>query len=360
MHTFESSLRSTLMTHRHAQKLMDDGDTDSVRNLLDDDQTLFDAVRTNLEVSEKSFRKLVASIEVFTIVQSIISLKKNASWSELYIMATSGELADSILVREVLLSIKRLPSDSMRDLVTQLSHHLPAFNKISEDLAKLIADTMDNSTPLRSEHDVHHNTLRTTVVAQKVELSKQTAALSKQDLEYSKIVNRVDTVLREYFQQTLVNPQDLFLHEILMYDAKSPYRDAFTPRPRFAVERALSSPHDYLGCTCCNSDQNGLSPTQPTTAILYQLYLESGSQINVADLWSAFSTIVATEDQEDEEAEQQRNLFVHRENIIDSASTNVTASALFSQALAELKYMGMIKASRKKTDHLAKLAWKGL
>ena len=356
----EHSIVSSLMNHRYAKKLMDDGDIDSVRRLLDDDRTLLDAVRTNLKISETSLREVTEGIEVLTTVQPIISLKKNATWSELYILAMSGELDGSSLVREVLLSVKKMSSDSMHGLITQLSHHLPAINKISEDLAKLMAATADDPAPLRSEHDVHHNTLRTTVVAQKVELSKQTAALSKQDMEYSKIVNRVDTVLREYFQQSFINPQDLFLHEILIYDAKSPYRDAFTPRPRFAVERALSSPHDYLGCTCCNNARNGLSPTQPTAAILYQLYLESGSQINVSDLWSAFSTIVATEDPEDEEAEQQRNLFVPRGDIKDGASTNVTPSALFSQALAELKYMGMIKASRKKADHLAKLAWKGL
>lgn len=34
--------------------------------------------------------------------------------------------------------------------------------------------------------------------------------------------------------------------------------------------------------------------------------------------------------------------------------------ALFSRALAELKYMGMVKSSRKKADHISKLAWKGL
>lgn len=39
---------------------------------------------------------------------------------------------------------------------------------------------------------------------------------------------------------------------------------------------------------------------------------------------------------------------------------DATYRALFSQALAELKYLGMIKSSRKKADHLAKLAWKGL
>ena len=34
--------------------------------------------------------------------------------------------------------------------------------------------------------------------------------------------------------------------------------------------------------------------------------------------------------------------------------------ALFYRALADLKYLGMIKHSKKKTDHMAKLAWKGL
>lgn len=34
--------------------------------------------------------------------------------------------------------------------------------------------------------------------------------------------------------------------------------------------------------------------------------------------------------------------------------------ALFSRGLAELKYLGMVKGSRKKADHVAKLLWKGL
>lgn len=34
--------------------------------------------------------------------------------------------------------------------------------------------------------------------------------------------------------------------------------------------------------------------------------------------------------------------------------------ALFYRGLAELKYLGMIKISKRKTDHLQKLAWKGL
>lgn len=43
-----------------------------------------------------------------------------------------------------------------------------------------------------------------------------------------------------------------------------------------------------------------------------------------------------------------------------SCWANGIERALFSRALAELKYMGMIRNSRKKADHIAKLSWKGL
>jgi origin recognition complex subunit 3 len=34
--------------------------------------------------------------------------------------------------------------------------------------------------------------------------------------------------------------------------------------------------------------------------------------------------------------------------------------AIFQRALAELKYLGLVKPSRKKTDHVSKVMWKGL
>jgi origin recognition complex subunit 3 len=39
--------------------------------------------------------------------------------------------------------------------------------------------------------------------------------------------------------------------------------------------------------------QSALLVTQPPTALLYQLYLESGSMINVHDMWAAFNELIA-------------------------------------------------------------------
>ena len=221
-----------------------------------------------------------------------------------------AELAGSAAFEEMMLSVKKLPSDTMGAMLNDLEGLAVPF-KLAETMTELrqLTDHLeDPKVPLRSAYDVHHETLRTTVVAQKVSLSKNTSTLSAQDSAYTKIVDRIYTTLCDYFETSLVNPQDLFLNEILIFDSKTPHRDVFTPKPRYAIERALSSPHDYLDCDCCGGTEGGLSATQPATAILYQLYLESGAVINTADLWSAFWTIVGGDGVEDEEAERQKAL----------------------------------------------------
>ncbi len=295
---------------RFAESLLDKGDYTAVQRLLDDKEMFRQTIETKLAESKTALAGILAAIETLGFLQSFSTTKPASPWSELYIKAISNELGEAAVLRESLLMVKKMPSGTLTKLLSGLSESEAAMAEILKDLTLLTKKNKATAAPLRSEHDIRHATLRTTVVAQKVELSKQTLALSQQDKDYSKIVNRVDVALREYFHERLINPKDLFLHEVLIYDAKSPYRDVFMPRPRFAVERALSSPHDYLGCDCCDPRENGLSASQPATAILYQLYLESGALINVADLWSAFQTIVVTEDTEDEEEEQQRVLCV--------------------------------------------------
>ncbi|TKA66944.1 hypothetical protein B0A49_09364 [Cryomyces minteri] len=251
-------------------------------------------------------------------------------------------------MRDLLLSVKKSSSDVLsallEDFVALDDKKLSsAVMKLQAQLKRLLDSSQGTSTPLRSEHDLHHSTLRTTVVAQKVELRKQKSDLSKKDSAYSEFLKQFYDLIEIYFSDTLINPKDLFLHEVFLYDLKSPHRDVFMPKPRFAIERALSAPHDYLDCECCvpaggGLDEATLSSTQPATAILYQLYLESGSLINVSDLWSAFNAIL-NDDGDGDEAQ---------------------VMALFQRSLAELKYMGFIKSSRKKADHIAKVAWKGL
>jgi origin recognition complex subunit 3 len=212
----------------------------------------------------------------------------------------------SPLLRETMLSIKKMPSDKLVQLLDSLADYdlyLP-FDLVpyQDELAEIIQSN-DSTTPLRSQHDVRNESLRTTVVAQKVLLSKHKATLTEQDKAYSDLNSRFHDDIEKYFTTAFIDPQDLFLSELFIYDLKSPHTEVFQPRPRFAIERSLSSPFDYLGCDCCGPDrahdgETALASTQPATAILYQLYLESGALINVSDLWSAFNAMVGEEDEE--------------------------------------------------------------
>lgn len=340
------------MVARFVQQSVDDNQYRTGRKLLEDDTKLRNSVVSVARDTPKALRDIVLAVDLLFLLTSILHMDNGRSystWSDIYILAMSNKLSDSVFLEDAIGALMKAKSNLVKDLFesihTKTHDHGPRVLEYMKDISDLMTH-LPNDTVLRSSHDIQHSNLRTTVVAQKVELSRQSAHVTAEEAAYTKIIDKFTSDLKLYFGTNLINPQDLFLHEVFLYDVKSLHREVFMPRPRFAIERALSSPHDYLGCDCCHSAEGGLSAAQPAIATVYQLYLESGSVINTADLWSAFWTIVAPGQSEKEDGEMERE----REE----------ALALFSRALAELKYLGMIKNSRKKADHLAKLSWNGL
>ncbi|ORY19386.1 origin recognition complex subunit [Clohesyomyces aquaticus] len=332
---------------RYIEGLVDSGRTEEARKLLTSDQDLFESITQHVESSREVLSALSGAATMLTHIRDTLHMSPPAPLSSVWIRAASGEMAGSPILRETMLAIKKVSSDKLAQLFASFdsldtSYLLFDTEQYQRELEELLKEN-SNSTPLRTQHDVRNDSLRTTVVAQKVLLSKHKAALSEQDKAYSELVGRFHDELEDYFTTTFIDPRALFLSEILMFDLRSPHTEVFQPKPRFAIERSLASPYDYLGCDCCGPDgeqeaESALSSSQPATAILYQLYLESGMLINVSDLYSAFNAI-AGEGNEDEDS---------------------TTRALFQRALAELKYLGLLKPSRKKTDHVSKMMWKGL
>ncbi|KAH0565083.1 hypothetical protein GP486_001523 [Trichoglossum hirsutum] len=304
------------------EKLLDGNQPQRVRLLLDDN-SLLSTLMSHISHCRNVTNRLLDAIKVLGVSRGCLQGKSNAPLSELYVKAVSGELKGSVIVRDLLLSVKKMPSDALSRLLGKLAVHmgnggaLDELQLVNNNLQTLINSGNGREQQLRSEHDIRHETLRTTVVAQKVEISMQKNALSKKDTAYSKLVRQVHDILENYFSANLIDPHGIFLYEIFFYDLRSPHRDVFTPKPRFTIERALSAPHDYLGCNCCGVDGEALESTQPPTAILYQLYQESGALVNVFDLWSAFYAIVGGEDGED--CDESNALWVHLPDRSDGA-----------------------------------------
>lgn len=337
--------------------LAEAGDVEELREYMNSDEEL---VRLTVKSLQQKDDFMAADLRKLDALHGSLSLATNiqADPMELYVKYFANDLHQSDFIQDLINFCKRCTPAEVIALINAMKSFLPKIGQrgedkgysISEDkfvdtlsgleteTAFLIEEAKDSRKPLQSRYNMQNQSLRTTVVAQKVQLSKRESILSKHDSAFTKVIDSLAECMEQYF--VFDSPLDLFLHEVWIYDSKSPYREVFTPRPRHAIERALSVPHDYLGCTCCRASSEGMSSSQPPTAILYQLYLETGGLINIFDLWSAFYTIVGGEDGEERDER--------------------SALVLFYRALADLKLLGMVKQSRKKTDHLAKLAWKGL
>jgi origin recognition complex subunit 3 len=351
------ALRNVASFRSFADSLLEAGDVEQLRKLLVSDEAMFDLTMSAIAEGKLAISRIIDATEVIRCVQAGLGDAHITPKTSLYMQAISGKLRRSPMVRGLLLSTRKTASDAVLELMRNLVRlEIPSDVKLRgleiharlEELVK--SSTVDGqaSQPLRSADDVKHSTLRTTVVAQKVELSKQKSALSEQDAAYTTLLREFTDFLEEYLDSALVSPKELLMHEIFLYDLRSPHREVLTPRPRHAIERALTAPHDYLDCDCCCPDPDGaatprehggneisLTSSQPATALLYQLYLESGSLINASDFWQAFRAIA-------DDADDQR------------------ATALFQRGLAELRCLGVIKSTRRRIDHLSKVAWRGL
>jgi origin recognition complex subunit 3 len=207
-----------------------------------------------------------------------------------------------------------------------------ALSRQLVSLEQLHSKTQKEGVTLRSKYSGQSKIARTTVIAQKVQLSHDSAALTEEDKQLTQIVNNITVLLIEHVQ--IPKPGSMLLSESWLYDSRAPSRDVFVPRPRTVLERSLTRPHDYLSCSCCKPGGEETPATLPATALLYRLYTETGSLINVADLWAAFSALISNE-----ETDERKSL------------------VLFYRALAELRVLGFVKASKKKADHIAKLKW---
>jgi origin recognition complex subunit 3 len=315
------AVRNLPSFRRHIETILEQGSfgRQTARSWLESDHEIPQSVKFHVNSGQQELSTLSHAANVLFSVREALQMTPKVKASTIWTRAASADLLDSPLLRETMLSLKKTPSDRFANLLTTLDK-LSDLQKMSyershkqamgvmdvNDIQKQfdsILGQQDIAAPLRTEHDVQNDSVRATVVAQKVLLSKHKAALSKQDQAYSDLVTRVHNQLASFFEHALVDPQTLLFSEVFTYDLKSPHLEVFQPNPRFSIERAMASPHDYLGCDCCggiDGKDSALGATQPATAIVYQMYLESGALINVTDLWSAFKAIAGDEDEDDE------------------------------------------------------------
>ncbi len=371
------AIRSADSFRAHAEQKLIRGDLKSVREFLNDDELLLASAREAVRNGKETMSAHHAAVRLFEVISTLVKPSETPQDSfSIQVRALSGsQFLDSPMYTDLISKITNLPSNYMRKILKaiQQEYSSPGLDAsiLLEKLDHIIpADT--TQVPLRTAYDPSHTTTSTTITNNKVSLSKHGPKLSAKETEYSRLVDEITDTLASYFETHIVNPTTLFMHEAFVYDLKSPLATVFTPRPRYAIERALSTPHDYLGCECCEGDatREGGGPgqilaTQPPTSILWQLWCEAGGTVNVRDLWEAFRAIVVNrkerEDEQEEEGEEDERV---QGNSAEKDGAGVVDErmglALFYRGLAELRMMGFAKPTKRKADCLAKTAWRGL
>ncbi|XP_025829507.1 origin recognition complex subunit 3 isoform X2 [Agrilus planipennis] len=157
--------------------------------------------------------------------------------------------------------------------------------------------------------------------------------------KYEKMRKELLTFLTQTFEKYLNTPKELPFHEIFIFNDIS-IRQHIEGIQMASLHEALVNPQAYLQCQCCTLPNNSsILKTMPDVCILYKLHLECGKLINLYDLLQSFLVIVEPENNE------------------DCKAIKPELQARFTQAVAELEYLGFVKSSKRKADHVTRLTW---
>ncbi|KAA0711474.1 Origin recognition complex subunit 3 [Triplophysa tibetana] len=172
--------------------------------------------------------------------------------------------------------------------------------------------------------------------------SRKTRKMSSFEILRNEVLQYIDELVREYLTPAELQP----LSEVCYYSSSGVLRQRLNAAPRTSIQAALSHPFHYLQNEALKTNDGTVSSNAPDLCIIYKLHLECGRLINLYDWLEAFVTVSsATEDKEadSEEYNKPKNL----------------KNACFIQAVSEMEFLGFVKSTKQKTDHVARLTWGG-
>uniref|UniRef100_A0A8C1FBA4 Origin recognition complex subunit 3 n=1 Tax=Cyprinus carpio carpio TaxID=630221 RepID=A0A8C1FBA4_CYPCA len=163
--------------------------------------------------------------------------------------------------------------------------------------------------------------------------SRRTKRMNPFEVLRSQVIEFIDSLVREYLTPAELQP----LNEVCYYNSSGVLRQRLNVTPRTSIQAALSHPFYYLQNESLKTDAGTISSAAPDLCIVYKLHLECGRLINLYDWLEAFLTVMSAAEDQDTNSEDAR----------------------FIQAVSEMEFLGFIKSTKQKTDHVARLTWGG-
>ncbi|XP_059144309.1 origin recognition complex subunit 3-like [Physella acuta] len=176
---------------------------------------------------------------------------------------------------------------------------------------------------------------------EKLQLISSSRKKSPYECLRDEILNSLDNHFRNLLQCPMTHP----LHEIFYFNDVSAIRDHIKAAPRCSIQHALSQPGKYLSCSCCQCDAESILPSMPDVCIVYKLHLECGTLVNLYDWLQAFVVVISSKGTDMKKPTKA------------SKTPSLEHRARFIRAVAELQFLGFVKATQRKTDHVTRLTW---
>ncbi|CAO0800371.1 unnamed protein product [Mucor circinelloides] len=342
---------------KKALRLLEDDDyliTEVVPDLLDDIKTYQQEFRMGINL-------LVLLQAQFPSFTSFSNLRKSKRLLLLEALGSNDKFSEKgELVKSLVILVRKIDEEHVGKLLTELHQFFEKaeYQKISASAVKQLKEWQERFDHL-AEGDAHHtakaNAKLEGMLLPDVQASRSTATskkvqtqsiehLKKKGSEASKIAMSIAEWVEDVFAHHLRSFTQLPLYEIIYYTNIQLHEKSFASQPRAAVQTALTQPQHYMYCSCCHTEKSDqILSSEHDTCILYKLYLECGRMINLYDWFVAFGCIV-----EREKRSPNKKL---EENEVQ---------ARFIRSVAELQFLGFIKPTQRKTDHVIRLTWSNI
>uniref|UniRef100_A0A8B9LCG6 Origin recognition complex subunit 3 n=1 Tax=Astyanax mexicanus TaxID=7994 RepID=A0A8B9LCG6_ASTMX len=172
--------------------------------------------------------------------------------------------------------------------------------------------------------------------------TRRTKKISPFELLRNEALEFIDGLVRSYLTPPELQP----LNEVCYYSSSGVLRRHLNATPRTSIQTALSHPFYYLQNESLKTDAGTVSNSAPDICIAYKLHLECGRLINLFDWLEAYATVTSAAEGKDPDSE-------------DFGKVDELKHARFIQAVSELEFLGFVKSTKQKTDHVARLTWGG-
>jgi len=162
-----------------------------------------------------------------------------------------------------------------------------------------------------------------------------------------------------YFQEHIINLEDLRLWEV-WHTGSTPFpSEMLNPAPRATVVSALLQPHTFLPTSRDTPTTQRLPIWKlPDASILFRRYLEAGRMINVYDWYESFSQVIESQRSHLARSGSDDGRGGGDDHVYEEDEEwKMHVQARFICALHTLDFLGLVKHTGRKAEHVMRTVY---